>query len=189
MYLYLFSWPCRCLRNKRPSKPYGFYRVWGMHVTKPYKSIWFDDMHAPTPCKGIASIGQTLAPAVLTTGSYRRATLLAGPTKPYNFVGLRPAPPTPRLGGLQVAALPVATLTSNRQHPCATARHGWTLPPPCLVGIRARVGPLGQRDPEVVFWPSGFWKAWGTEANKNTHLKEQSVLLALPPKAASPTKT
>ena len=34
----------KCLRYKRPSKPYEFMRFGAMDVTKPYKFIWFGDI-------------------------------------------------------------------------------------------------------------------------------------------------
>ncbi len=45
----------------------------------------------------------------------------------------------------------------------------WTVMP--RAGPRIAQGPgtePGQRDHEVVFWPSGFLEAWGTKASKNT---------------------
>ncbi len=41
--------PYRCLRNKRPSKPFEFIGFGAMDVTKSYKSIWFGDIHGPKP--------------------------------------------------------------------------------------------------------------------------------------------
>ncbi len=41
----------RCLRNKRPSEPYEFLflGLGAMDVTKPYKCVWFGDIHGPKP--------------------------------------------------------------------------------------------------------------------------------------------
>ena len=45
---------------------------------------------------------------------------------------------------------------------------------------------LIQRDPVVVFWPSCFLEAWGTKAKKPHMVKNITVFLAVPPKAARP---
>ncbi len=59
----------RCLRNKRPSKPYEFIGFGAMDVTKLYKFIWFGDSHGPKAYTfigfGWAFISQT--PVVLVT--------------------------------------------------------------------------------------------------------------------------
>ncbi len=39
----------RCLRNKRPSKPYDFIGFGAMDVTKPYEFIWFGDIPGSKP--------------------------------------------------------------------------------------------------------------------------------------------
>ncbi len=44
---------CRCLRNKRPSKPYDFIGLGAMDVTKLYKFKGFGDIHGPKPYKFI----------------------------------------------------------------------------------------------------------------------------------------
>ncbi len=53
----------RCLRNKRPSKPYEFIGLGAMDVTKPYRFILFGDIHGPKPYKFVglrwAMISQT----------------------------------------------------------------------------------------------------------------------------------
>ncbi len=53
----------RCLRNRRPSKPYEFIGVGEIDVTKLYKFIGFGDIHGPKPYKFIglrwAFISQT----------------------------------------------------------------------------------------------------------------------------------
>ncbi len=45
-----------------------------------------------------------------------------------------------------------------------------------------------QRDPKVFLLAKWFLGAWGTEAKKLHILRKTMVLLALPPKAASPKK-
>ncbi len=53
----------RCLRNKRPSKPFEFIRFGAMDVSKPNDFIGFGDIHGPKPYESIrfrwAFISQT----------------------------------------------------------------------------------------------------------------------------------
>ena len=57
-------------------------------------------------------------------------------------------------------------------------------------GTRLKVSiekPTCQRDPVVVYWPSGFLEAWCTKAKKRHFFKNiYNGLLALPPSAAGP---
>ncbi len=65
----------RCLRNKRPSKPYGSKGSGAMAATKPSKLIWSADIHGPKPCEFIgfrwALISQTPMILPLEAGPLR----------------------------------------------------------------------------------------------------------------------